>query len=91
MAAVADDFEKLLEIQRLMASRIVQEQEQDLKIKILTILGQLTTSKRKKIQKEAIIIEASLQGISEEDVLLILDKLKTEGIIKEKDGYVELI
>lgn len=92
MVAVADNFEKLLQIQRMMAGRIIQEQEEDLKIKILTIIGQLTTRRRKRIQKEAIILEAKNQGISENDTLNMLDKLKLERLIKEPaTGYVELL
>ncbi len=85
------DFDELLKIQRRMLSMLSKETETDLKIDILTIIERLTTGKNKRIQKEAVILEAEQQGISGEDVLNIIEELKRDGLIIEPEiGFIML-
>ena len=87
-----DDFERLMEIQRMTATRIRQESEVDNKIKVLDILNDLTATKGKKIQVEEVIIEAGIQGLGESEVMAVLDSLKSDGMIREPEvGYVQLV
>lgn len=86
------DFDRLMEIQRMTASSIRQESEVDNKIKILDIMNTLTASKGKKIQVEAVILEADNQGLAEAEVVATLDALKDDGVISEPEiGYIQLI
>ncbi len=85
-----DDFDRLMEIQRFTASRIRQEAEVDNKIKVLEIISDLA-DKRGRVQIEAIIIEAYAQGLSESEVLSIIDSIKKDGVLKEvEQGFVQL-
>ncbi|MBC8500638.1 MAG: hypothetical protein ISS25_00810 [Nanoarchaeota archaeon] len=85
------DFDRLMEIQRMTASRIRQESEVDNKIKILDILNELTATKGKKIQVEEVIIEAGTQGLAESEVTATLDALKEDGMVIEPEtGFVQL-
>lgn len=85
------DFDRLMEIQRMTASRIRQESEVDNKIKILDIINDLTTTKGKKVQVEGLIIEAGVEGLAESEVITTIDALKSDGLIKEPEsGYIQL-
>lgn len=85
------DFDRLMEIQRMTASRIRQESEVDNKIKIMDILNELTATKGKKIQVEEVIIESGTQGLSESETMNLLDSLKNDGILERPEpGYVQL-
>ena len=82
-------FEELLRIQNRMASLVAREAETDTKIKILTIIDEITGQKKKKVQVEHLIIEATNQGMTEKEVTDTLDKLKTDGLLAEPErGYV---
>ncbi len=86
------DFDRLMEIQRRTASRIRQETEVDNKIKILDIMNNLSALKGKKVQVEAIILEAGMQGMSEDDTIATLDSLKRDRLVIEPEvGYVKLL
>jgi hypothetical protein len=83
------DFEDLLRIQNKMASLVAREAEVDSKIKILTLMDEITGNKRKKIQVEHIIIEGKHQGMSEREITSTLEGLKDDGILAEPEtGYV---
>jgi hypothetical protein len=86
---MADDFEELLRIQRMMASRIADESETDSKIKLLDILRDMKSGKRG-VPKEQVFVEARLQGMMDTEVMRVLDSLKQDGLLAEKDGYVQL-
>lgn len=85
-----DDFDRLMEIQRQTASMIRRESEVDDKIKVLDIISELGR-KKKKVQIEAIIIEAYEQGLSEDEVLRVIDELESDGMIKQPEmGYLQM-
>lgn len=84
------DFDRLMEIQRMTATRIRQEFEVDNKVKILTIMTDLSPG-NKKIQVEAVIVEADTQGLTESEVIATLDALKVDGLVIEPEtGYIQL-
>ena len=84
------EFDELMRIQRQMASAIVNEAEVDNKIRLISIVDSMTTSKKKRIQVESILIEAQLQGLSEREALDTIERLKTDDILAEADpGYVQ--
>ena len=84
-----NDFNELLRIQRMMASRIIQETSVDNKIKLLDLINKLVTDRNRKVQKETIIIEAQLEGFSEEETLRLIDELIKDHLIVELAGYVK--
>ncbi len=84
------DFNELLRIQRMMASRIIQETSVDNKIKLLDLINKLVTDKNKKIQKEVLLFEARSEGFSENEVERLLDELKEDHLIVEPElGYIK--
>jgi len=84
------NFNELMRIQRMVASRIVQESEVDTKIKILDIISDMDHGKNTPLVKESIIIEAIAQGVTEAEAVDILSKLITDHLIKEpKEGFVQ--
>jgi len=87
-----NDFEELLKTQRMMASKILEENSFDAKIKLLEIIRNMTTTKNKKIHTEAVIYEAQIEGLSEGDILGFLEELKSDNLITEpEEGFVRLI
>jgi DNA replicative helicase MCM subunit Mcm2 (Cdc46/Mcm family) len=85
------DFEELLRTQRMMASKILEENSFDAKIKLLEIIRNMTTSKNKKIHTEAVIYEAQVEGLSEGDILGFLEELKSDNLIVEpEEGFIKL-
>ncbi len=86
-----NDFDDLLKIQRMMASKIVEESSVDSKIKLMDLLREMAGSKNKKIQVEEIIIESQTQGFSESETLRLLEELLKDGFISSpEDGFVKL-
>ncbi|MCC7574458.1 hypothetical protein KO361_02610 [Candidatus Woesearchaeota archaeon] len=86
------DFDDLLRIQRMMASKIMEESSVDSKIKMMNLLREMSGSKGKKIQVEEIIIETRMEGISENETLRILEELlKDKFIFSPEDGFVKLV
>jgi DNA replicative helicase MCM subunit Mcm2 (Cdc46/Mcm family) len=84
------DFEDLLRVQNRMAQMVAREAETDIKIKLLTIIDEMITPKRKKIQVELLLIEAESQGMSEGEILATIDKLKDDDILIEPEqGYIQ--
>jgi DNA replicative helicase MCM subunit Mcm2 (Cdc46/Mcm family) len=86
-----NDFDDLLRIQRMMASKIMEESNVDSKIKIMNILRDMSGAKNKKIQVEEVIIETQSQGYSENETIRILEELiKDKFIIIPEEGFVKL-
>ncbi len=83
-------FEELLRIQNNMASLLAQEAETDNKIKVLSIIDDLTTKTRKKVQVEMVLIEAQSQGLTEAETLRTIDQLVNDRLIYQPEaGYVQ--
>ncbi len=82
-------FEELLRIQNRMASLVAREAEVDIKIKILTVIDDITGNKKKKIQVEHVVIEAKNQGLSEREAVNTIEKLIDDGILAmPEEGYI---
>lgn len=85
-----NDFNDLLKIQRMMASRIIQETTVDNKIKLLDLINKLVTDRNKKVQTETIIYEAKMEGFSEDETLRLIDELISDNLIAQPEpGYVK--
>ena len=84
------DFEDLMRIQRMMASRVAQEVEVDNKIKLLDIIRDMPEGKRG-IPVEKILVEARIQGLTDSETMRLLDMLKSDGLLKsgEDKSYVK--
>ena len=86
------DFEDLMRIQRMMASRIASETETESKIKLMSIINDLVTDKNKKIHKEAMLVEAEAQGMTEAEVTRVLKSLKDDHfIIEPTEGFIKRV
>jgi len=83
------DFEELLRTQRMMAERVAQEQEIDLKIKLMNIINESVTGKKQIVQKEALIIEGQIQGLTEDQIERLLQELETDNFIIQQGSYVK--
>ncbi len=85
------EFDELMRIQRFMASRVAQESEMDAKIKLLELINQMQTDKKGRIHKEKLLVEAQMNGLSENEVLRLLEELKRDHFIVEEEGYLRKI
>ncbi len=88
-----DDFDRLIEIQRMTASSLRLENEVDNKIKLLDIISNLTAGKGGgRIPMEAVIIEADMEGVSESQVNSTISALKRDRLVSEPEpGFIRLI
>ena len=85
-----NDFNDLLRIQRMMASRIIQETTVDNKIKLLDLINKLVTDRNRKVQTETVIVEAQLEGFSEDEAVRLIDELIADHLIIESEpGYLK--
>jgi hypothetical protein len=83
------EFQELMRYQSMLSRQVVQEAKTDRKIKVLTIINQLSASGKKKLQTAAVLHEAEHQGMQEADIYDVLDELIKDRIVIEKDGYVQ--
>lgn len=85
-----DSFEELMRVQRQMASRIMQESETDSKLQMMDIINNLVTDKNKKIQTEKVILEAQVEGMSEETAIRVIEELIDLGLLEEpSEGFIK--
>lgn len=87
-----NDFNDLLKIQRMMASKIMEETTVDSKIKLMDIIREMAGTKNKKLQVEEVIIEANIHGFQENETLQILEQLLTDKYITmPEEGYIKIM
>jgi DNA replicative helicase MCM subunit Mcm2 (Cdc46/Mcm family) len=84
------DFDEIMKIQNLMASRIAQESEVDTKIKILDIIQNLLGSNKRFVQVEEVLLEAKYEHISEQSAMQTLDELESDRMIAIVDGKLRM-
>ncbi|MFP4524285.1 MAG: hypothetical protein ACLFO2_03165 [Candidatus Woesearchaeota archaeon] len=85
-----NDFNDLLKIQRMMASRLMEESTVDNKIKLLDVINRLVTDRNRKVQKETVLVQAQEEGFSEEEALRLIQTLLDDRLIIEPEpGYVK--
>ncbi len=83
-----ETFEDAMSLQRKLASRVVQENEMEMQMKILQILGALVKDRNGQVQKAKILTIAEMEGISDEQTLSILKSLEMLGYVKQMSpGY----
>jgi len=88
---VLDDveFDEVMRLQKQLASSMMNDFELDSKIKLLTIFDDVASGKRK-VQTEKILVEAEHQGMSEMEILSVIEKLKKDGLLFEpQPGYLQ--
>jgi uncharacterized protein YjcR len=83
------DFDEIIRIQNLMASRIATENEVDNKLAMIEIITQIQ-GKKKYVQIEEVLLEAQYQNISESETLRLLDELNKDNVIIMLDGRVKM-
>ena len=84
------DFEELMRIQRMTLRSVANESETDSKIKLMSIINDLVTDKNKKVHKEAVLLEAEVQGMTEAEVERDLKALKDDHLIIEPEaGFIK--
>jgi len=84
------EFEELMQRQRMALRAVADESETDSKIKLMSIINDMVTDKNKKVQKEAVLIEAQLQGMTETEFDRLLKILKDDHIVIESEpGYLK--
>ena len=85
---VLEDVDSIMNLHRRMASRVVQENEMDLQMKILEIIQSLQPNAQKQLQKAKILTVAEMEGVSADDTARILKTLEDMGYIKQvSPGY----
>jgi ribosomal protein S25 len=85
---VLEDVEEIMNLHRKMASRVVQENEMELQLKLLEIINSLVPNAQKQIQKAKILTVAEMEGISYDQAARILKTLEDMGYIKQvSPGY----
>ena len=84
------DFDKLLQYQKMLQQSLKNEQQEDRKIELLSIINQLTSGPKNIVQKEQIIVEAATRGFNEDEINSILEDLIDERIIYESSpGFIK--
>lgn len=84
------DFENLMRIQRMTLRSVANESETESKIKLMSIINDLVTDKNKKVHKEAVLIEAQAEGMTEAEVERDFKALKDDHLIIEPEpGFVK--
>jgi predicted transcriptional regulator of viral defense system len=85
---VLEDVDEIMAMHRRMASRVVQENEMELQMKVLEIVQSLVPNAQKQIQKAKILTVAEMEGIGYEQTTRILKTLEDMGYIKQvTPGY----
>ncbi len=84
------DFDDMIRRQNMMLRSVADESETDSKIKLMGIINDLVTDRNKKVHKEAVMIEAEIQGIDEVEVERVLILLKDDHMIIEPEpGFIK--
>lgn len=85
---VLENVDEIMSLQRKLASRVVQEQEMDLQLRLLEIVQSLQPNANKQLQKAKILTVAEMEGIGYDDAIRALKSLEGMGYIKETTpGY----
>ena len=87
---INDEFDKLLDMQRKMQSRIAKEQEMDNTIDVLQIINEMAPHADQIIQIEEIFLEAQMRGFPYNETENIIEKLvKDRVLFKPSPGFVQ--
>jgi DNA replicative helicase MCM subunit Mcm2 (Cdc46/Mcm family) len=84
------EFDELMRHQNIMMRSVANESETDSKINIMDIVNDLVTDRNRKVQNEAVLVEAEIRGISESEANRLLESMKQDGMIIEPEpGYIK--
>jgi len=78
-----EEFEEIMNLQRKMASRVVEENELDLQLKLLDIVNSLVKDKNKQVSIAQIVAVAAIEGISEDETTRLLNVLENMGHLRQ--------
>ena len=88
LAMSLETFEDAMNLQRKLASRVVQEQEMELQLKILEIFTSLVKDRNQQVQKAKILTIAEMEGVPDDQTIRILKTLEDLGYVKQTSpGY----
>ena len=73
-------FEELMNIQRNVNNRVLQEMRQDQEIDLISMVNELTYED-KPTHIEELIVEGQVRGYGEDDVLDTIESMKRQNII----------
>ena len=83
-----ETFEDAMNLQRKLASRVVQENEMELQMKVLEIITSLVKDRNAQVQKAKILTIAEMEGIADDQTTRILKILQDFGYIQQSSpGY----
>jgi len=86
-----DDFQEIIRVQQLMSQRLMQEHKTDNKIDMLNLIQELSENGKKRVQVEALLIEAQLNNMTEREATQLLEELERDNLLRRpKVGWVEL-
>jgi DNA replicative helicase MCM subunit Mcm2 (Cdc46/Mcm family) len=84
------EFDELMRHQNIMMRSVANESETDSKISMMDIVNDLVTDRNRKVQKEAVLVEAEMRGISESEANRLLEAMKEDNMIIEPEpGYIK--
>ena len=78
-----EEFEEIMNLQRQMASRVVEEQELELQLKLLDIVNDLVKDRNQMVSRTQILTVAELEGIPEDETVRLLGVLEDMGHIRQ--------
>jgi hypothetical protein len=85
-----NDFEDMIRQQNIMFRSVAQENETDLKIKLMDIINSMVTDRNRKVQRAALLFQAQQEGLSESEADRVLDLLIEDNmVITPEPGYVK--
>ena len=85
-----DDFQEIIRVQQLMSQRLLQEHKTDNKIDLLNLIQELSENGKKRVQVEALLIEAQLANMTEREAINLLDELERDQLItRPKTGWIQ--
>jgi predicted transcriptional regulator of viral defense system len=85
---VLEDVDEIMSLHRKLASRVVQENEMELQMKVLEIVQSISLNAQKQIQKAKILTVAEMEGIGTEQTMRVLKTLEDMGYIRQvTPGY----
>ena len=87
---MSNDFDNLMEYQKMVKNRLRNEQQTDKKIELLSLINQLTSGPKNMVQVEQVLVEAKSRGYTNEEIHDLIDKLIEENIIYESSpGFIK--
>lgn len=84
------DFDNINQIQKNMALRLSSEAKMDNTLSLLMVIQGLVPDKFGRVQRELVVLEATQQGMPENEVDNLIDELIKNKTLKEQGDYLLL-